>query len=178
MQENFLHFLSPVPSRIECNGKHFGFIDNEHEFELDLITKTNHIFISYIPISQENQSIPYTFKLNTDTAPSTTNEYIKIFNPASVWHINLIANDMLTLSAGMVNLFEYDENMKYDEALMAEDIEKYGLYTYEDFDEYVSIEVFNAFPFKYYKVAIGKGLYTYEQLLGLIQLYNDLGSVK
>ena len=78
MQENFLHFLSPVPSRIECNGKYFGFIDNEHEFELDLITKTNHIFISYIPISQENQSIPYTFKLNTDTAPSTTNEYIKI----------------------------------------------------------------------------------------------------
>ena len=68
--------------------------------------------------------------------------------------------------------------MKYDEALMAEDIETYGLYTYEDFDEYVSIEVFNAFPFKYYKVAIGKGLYTYEQLLGLIQLYNDLGSVK
>jgi len=107
-----------------------------------------------------------------------TNEYIKIFNPASVWHINLIANDMLTLSAGMVNLFEYDENMKYDEALMAADIEKYGLYTYEDFEDYVSIEVFNAFPFKYYKVAIGKGLYTYEQVLGLIQLYNDLGSVK
>lgn len=107
-----------------------------------------------------------------------TNEYIKIFNPASVWHINLIADNMLTLSAGMVNLFEYDENMKYDETLMAQDIEKYGLYTYDDFKDYVSIEVFNAFPFKYYKVAIEKGLYTYEQVLGLIQLYNDLGSIK
>ena len=91
---------------------------------------------------------------------------------------NLIADNMLTLSAGMVNLFEYDENMKYDETLMVQDIEKYGLYTYDDFKDYVSIEVFNAFPFKYYKVAIGKGLYTYEQVLGLIKLYNDLGSVK
>lgn len=107
-----------------------------------------------------------------------TNEFIKIFNPASVWHINLIANNMLTLSAGMVNLFEYDENMKYDETFMSEDIEKYGLFTYDDFKEYVSIEVFNAFPFKYYKVAIGKGLYTFEQVLGLIQLYNDVDSIK
>lgn len=107
-----------------------------------------------------------------------TNEYIKIFNPASVWHINLIANNILTLSAGMVNLFEYDENMKYDETLMAADITKYGLYTYDDFKDYVSIEVFHAFPFKYYKIPVGKKLYTYEQVLELIHLYNDIGSIK
>lgn len=78
MQENFLHFLSPVASRIECNGQHFGFIDNENTIELDLICKTNHIFISYIPISQDRQSIPYTVQINTENTPNTNNEYIKI----------------------------------------------------------------------------------------------------
>lgn len=107
-----------------------------------------------------------------------TNELVKIFNPASIWHINLIANDMLTLSAGMVNLFEYDENMQYDAVAMDRDIEQYGLYTYDDFKDYVSIEVFNAFPFKYYKVAIGKGEFTFDRLLGLIALYNDPNSIK
>ena len=78
MQENFLHFLSPDSSKLECNGRYFGFIDNKKEFELDLITKTNHIFISYIPISQEQQSIPYTFQLDTEDTPTTNNEYIKV----------------------------------------------------------------------------------------------------
>ena len=84
-----------------------------------------------------------------------------------------MANDILTLSAGMVNFFEYDQNMKYDEELMKQDIEKYGLYTYEDFEDYVSIEVFNAFPFKYFKVAVGKGLITYEDIIILIEYYNE-----
>ncbi len=106
-----------------------------------------------------------------------TTENVVICNPASVWHINLVAGDMLTLSAGMVNLFEYDETMKYDEELMAADIEQYGLYTYEDFKEYVTMEVFEAFPFKYYKVAVGKGLYTYEQILWLLDFYYDKDSV-
>jgi hypothetical protein len=78
MQENFLHFLSDVPTNLECNGQNIGFIDNERIFELDLLTKTNHIFINYIPISQSQQSIPYTFKLNTENAPYSDNSYIKI----------------------------------------------------------------------------------------------------
>ncbi len=107
-----------------------------------------------------------------------TNEYIKIYNPASIWHINVIANDMLTLSAGMVNLFDYDESMQYNLTAMEKDIEKYGLYTYEDFKDYVSIEVYEIFPFKYYKVAVGKGLFSFEQILGLINLYYDINSVR
>lgn len=78
MQQNFLHFLSDSPCNLECNGEKFGLIDNENTFELDLLTKTNHVFINYIPISQSIQSIPYTFKLDTSETPSTDNNYIKI----------------------------------------------------------------------------------------------------
>ena len=107
-----------------------------------------------------------------------TTETIKLYNPATVWHLNLFAENMLTLSAGMTNFFEYDENMKYDEELMKADIEKYGLYTYEDFKDYVSEEVFNAFPFKYFKVSVGKGEFTFEKILWLIGFYNDSTSLK
>ena len=60
---------------------------------------------------------------------------------------------------------------------MAQDIETYGLYTYEDFADYVSEEVFNAFPFKYFKVAVGKGEFTFEELLVLIEFYNSSESM-
>lgn len=102
-----------------------------------------------------------------------TKELVRVYNPASVWHLNLVANNILTLSAGMVNFFDYGENLKYDEELMMKDIQKYGLYTYDDFKDYVSLEVFNAFPFKYFKVAVGKGLITFEDILMLINHYND-----
>jgi len=68
--------------------------------------------------------------------------------------------------------------MKYDEEKMQADIEKYGLYTYEDFADYVPEEVFNAFPFKYFKVAIEKGEYTWEELMFLISEYNESDSEK
>lgn len=128
----------------------------------------NHRFVSTI---QENNVV--STKPIKLTSYSITYENIKVYNPASVWHLNLVANDILTLSAGMVNFFEYDQNMKYNEELMRQDIEKYGLYTYEDFSDYVSLEVFNAFPFKYFKVAVGKGLITYEDIIILIEYYNE-----
>ncbi len=78
MQENFLHFLSNTPTNIECNGEHIGFIDNEKVFEVDLLTHTNHIFITNLPVSKTKQSIPYTFKLSTENTPYTENEYIKV----------------------------------------------------------------------------------------------------
>ena len=102
-----------------------------------------------------------------------TEEYVNVYSPASIWHLNLVAENILTLSSGMVNFFEYDENLKYIDEYMQKDIEKYGLYTYDDFKDYISIEVFNAFPFKYFKVAVGKGLITFNRILELIQYYNE-----
>ena len=67
--------------------------------------------------------------------------------------------------------FEIGEGMKYDEAKMQADIEKYGLYTYEDFAEYVTYEQFIAFNGPYLKVLVGRGVVTYEQILDLIATY-------
>ncbi|MBQ7912997.1 MAG: hypothetical protein IJ308_04525 [Clostridia bacterium] len=140
--------------------------DNAYEF-------IGHEFVSSV---YENGEV--VTKLVTLDNVTITEEYTRIFTPVSVWHMNVVADNMLTLSGRTVNFFEYDETMKYDEAKMQADIEKYGLYTYEDFADCVSEEVFNAFPFKYFKVAIEKGEYTMEELMFLFSEYNESDSEK
>ena len=72
---------------------------------------------------------------------------------------------------GLFNIFEFDENMKIDEELMKQDIEKYGLYTYEDFAAHVPYEVYMAFPAAYFKVSVGKGYITWDEIIVLIDRY-------
>ena len=110
-----------------------------------------------------------------------TEEFIKVYNPTTVFHMNYFASGILNVTAlpndyldcWHVNIFEYDENMKIDEAKKQADIEKYGLYTYEEFAEYLSIEQFNALPFSYLKVAVAQGKLTWEDIIDLIAYFKD-----
>ena len=103
-----------------------------------------------------------------------TTETVRVFSPVTEEIGNYFANGLLnvgplhrnTLTCGHINYFDFDENMTY--VNVQEDIEKYGLYTYEDFADYISEDVFNMLSFKYYKVAVGKGLMTEEDIYGLI----------
>ncbi len=67
--------------------------------------------------------------------------------------------------------FEINENLQYDKEQMQADIEKYGLYTYEEWSMYASEELFNLLNGKYFKVAIEKGNFTMEYLLEIIEKY-------
>ena len=78
MKENFLHFVSDSPSMLSLNGKNIGNIDNKTCFGLDVITKTNHIYVTYEPISNKNQALPYTVLIDTQSEPKTENEYIRV----------------------------------------------------------------------------------------------------
>lgn len=75
---------------------------------------------------------------------------------------------------GFFNIFSIDDDvMKYNEKLMKEDIDKYGLFTYEEFFELVPVpkKIFDALGGKYLKVSIGKGLITVEKLIKLAERY-------
>ena len=67
--------------------------------------------------------------------------------------------------------FEIGEDMKYDPAKMKADIEKYGLYKYEDFADYCTYEQFMGFAFANWKVAVGKGYINFEDIIYLIETY-------
>lgn len=88
--------------------------------------------------------------------------------------LNHFANGMLVFTDGidgLYNIFEYGEGMKYDEEAMAADIERYGLYTYEDWSDYITYEQFLAYNVQYLKVSVGKGLITEEGLIALIDRF-------
>ena len=74
---------------------------------------------------------------------------------------------------GIFNIFEYGDDLVYDEEKMQADIEKYGLWTYEDLCDYIDYETWCHFevPAKYFGVAIGKGMVTFDDILYYIQRY-------
>lgn len=118
-----------------------------------------------------------------------TQEFIKIYSPMTVIHFNVVAESMLTITSfmvdgseygvqGFVNIFDYEEGtLKYDEAKMQADIEKYGLFTYEDFKDLIPEELFEASVWRYFKVAIGKGNLKWQQVLDAIEYILHSGEV-
>lgn len=104
-------------------------------------------------------------------------EYTTAWSPVTYGHLCYYVNGMLSMpgaTEGLINIFEVDAaTMRYDEEVFAEDIAKYGLYTYEEFSAIVPIprEVFDAFNGQYLKVAIGKGLIDLDGIKALVERY-------
>lgn len=95
-------------------------------------------------------------------------ENVKVCSPVSANNLNIVSDNMLSMAggiSGLFNIFDYEENsLKYDENKMQEDINKYGLLTYEDFKDMMPEELYNVLPCQYMAVAVGKGLITWEQI--------------
>ena len=92
-------------------------------------------------------------------------------------HINAIADGIVTVTPPITNwynMFEVDENLKWDEEKMAADLELYGVFTYDEVADLIPYEIFVASNFRYFKVAMGKGLVTMEELEEFITWYNGL----
>lgn len=107
-----------------------------------------------------------------------TTEVTSAYSPVTYGHLCYYVNGLLSMpgaTEGLINIFDVDpETMKIDEVAFEQDIETYGLFTYEEFAEILPVpeQVFEAFNGKYLKVAIGKGLITVEELALLIERYS------
>jgi len=103
-------------------------------------------------------------------------EYIEAWGIISAEHYNIFVEGMLSTDFmledyDLFNYFAIGDDMKYDAEQMQADIEKYGLYTYDDFADYLTYEQFVAFNVQYFKIPVEKGVYTYEGILELIGEY-------
>lgn len=112
----------------------------------------------------------------TLTEYTVSYEYVEAFGIISALHYNIIVEGMFSADFeekdfDLFNYFVVGENMTFDQNAMQEDIEKYGLYTYDEFADYLTYEQFMAFNVQYMKIAVGKGTYTYEGILALIDFY-------
>lgn len=104
------------------------------------------------------------------------NTYTHIWSIASYKNINAFANGMLSVSddiEGFYNIFEYDENLKYNPEAYERDLQLYGLFSYEELKHLISYEMYEGLNAKYLKVAIGKGLVTMEKLLQYLEKYSQ-----
>lgn len=102
------------------------------------------------------------------------------YSPVTYGHLCYFVNGMLSIPGGidgLFNIFEVDgETMMYDAEAMSEDIEKYGLYTYDELNALVPIPevVFNGVNGQYLKIAVGKGLITIGEIGELVEKYAGL----
>ncbi|MBQ8876475.1 MAG: hypothetical protein IJY63_02880 [Clostridia bacterium] len=165
------------------NGKELGIVSSHGLFDMTLM--------QYVYITPENyqEYIGHEFYTLNETTKLSENvrlisgeivkKVVRIFCPVTYFHMNSFANGFLNTPnipgdiTGLVNYFAYDGDLKYNEAQMQADIEKYGLYTYEDFKDYISEEAYNSSPAVYLKVAVGKGMITFEEILDVIYYLLD-----
>ena len=61
--------------------------------------------------------------------------------------------------------------LHYDVEQFNSDVEKYGLYSYNVFADYVTYEQFIDWNGAYLKIPVEKGLFTFEYILELIEMY-------
>lgn len=153
---------------LEIINDHALFDRNTNQYEV--INKDNlSNYIGHEFAFNNNDSIVFS-KLKTYEIENKT---LKLYCPVTAFHMNLFANNILTMPTfpndirGLYNIFELDTFMKYDEERKNIDISTYGLFTYEEFCKIIEIpfEAFNASPAIYLKISLGKGLITEEEII-------------
>ena len=155
------------------NGSNIGVVYEHGFFDLDLMKYV------YIDEYNYNDYVGHRFysdgnNIVTLNRAYITTEYTEVYSPVTAYHLNYFTEDILSMPGGiegLFNIFEYDDDLKYNEELMKQDIETYGLYTYDDFKDYCSYEFYQAFPAEYLKVSVGKGYITFDEIIYLINRY-------
>lgn len=153
---------------------------SEHGFwDVDLnkyvyIDKYTTEYIGHKFLKQGESNMVEVALTNVNLVEKTTAAY----SPVTYGHLCYYVNGMLSMPGGiegLFNIFEVDnDNMKYNANLMAGDMERYGTFTYEEFNAIVPVPevMFNAVNGQYLKVALGKGLITIEKIRYLIDRYS------
>ncbi len=163
-----LNFEDGTSVKVINNHGFFDVEANEFVF-IDIYNIENYIGHSFVKV---NGSSFTSVKLMDYTV---TKEFTGSYSIQTAQYINFVVENMLSLTfppfEGWFDYFEIGDGMKYDEAKMQEDIEKYGLYTYDDFKDYVTYEQFIAFNGPYLKVLVGRGVLSFDDILTLISIY-------
>ena len=109
-------------------------------------------------------------------------KYTDAYELITMDNYNYFADGCLTIaprSVFNIMIFELTDEFTYDNEQMAIDIDIYGLYTYEEWSEYVTLEEFYLLNGPYFKIAVGKGLITVQEIIEeLLVFKNDLNLIK
>lgn len=152
------------------NGHRFFDVDENKFVVISESNVSSYIGDGFVKLDGSN---PETVKL---VDYSVDVEYTTSYSIMSAFHYNAIVEGMLTDTfheedAPLFEYFTIGDNLKFDEEMMNADIEKYGLYTYEEFADSLTFEQFVALNIQYMKISVGKGKATFDKIIELIDTY-------
>ena len=113
------------------------------------------------------------YDIVTLTNAYETEEYTSAWSITSTYTSNAFASGFLTVGPpdDFYNWIEMDGKLHYDVEQFQKDVETYGLYTYEDFADYLTYDQFVTWNGAYLKIAVEKGYFTFDYILELIEIY-------
>lgn len=163
-----LNFADGTSTKVVNNHGFFDVEENKFVF-IDELNVENYIGHNFVKVDGDSytsvQLVSY----------EIFDEYTGSYSIQTAQHNNFMVENMFSITMpefeGWFDYFEIGDGMKYDEEKMQADIEKYGLYTYEELSEYVTYEQFIAFSGPYLKVLVGRGVVSFDQILDLIEMY-------
>ena len=127
----------------------------------------------YIGHTFVKEAVDGSYELVTLEQAIRTEETIGAYSLTSAGNANAFAQGMLTMAppGDFYNWIEMGDKLRYDTETFQKDMETYGLYTYDDFKDLVTYEQFVELNGAYLKIAVGKGLMTWDYIVELIHLY-------
>jgi hypothetical protein len=98
-----------------------------------------------------------------------------VYEVLTAYDLNFFCDGVLSRTpvAGP-SIFKIVDGYKYDPEAMEADIDKYGLFEFSDFAAYMTEDEFIYMGIKYYKIGVGKGYYTIEDLIKLAEYFAGL----
>lgn len=101
------------------------------------------------------------------------NKGVDAYSIVTRGHLNHLADGLLSMSDGsftiMANIFDFDDQLRYDAARKAADIARYGLTPLEKVLEYEGFTEadYDDYNLQYLNVAVGKGITTWDYVQAL-----------
>lgn len=113
------------------------------------------------------------YDIVTMTDAFVTVENTGAYSITSAVASNAFAEGMLTVAppGDFYNWIDMGDKLMYDTEAFKADVDKYGLYGYDVFSDYVTYEQFAAFNGPYLKIAVEKGKFSFDYIIELIKTY-------
>lgn len=121
-----------------------------------------------------------TYSVVTLTNAYTTEEYTTAYSVTAENTFDVFANGMLTVAPPekLYCWMEMGDTLRYDTEKLMADVEEYGLYDYSVFSDYITYEQYEAFNGQYLKIAVEKGIMSFDDIVELIDTYVEFMPVK
>ena len=172
-EREIIHLYFSDGSDLEIMGEHVFYDATLNKYVSIGDDAEDYIGHKFVGLTDGNESVNKVELVKVERELKETMAYEVV----SYKHLTCFTNGILSTSALLEILFPFDINpdtMTYDADKMQEDIETYGLYSYEKFEGLLPIEAYEMYNLKYLSVSIGKGYTTWEYFLTLVDVYNEL----